>query len=219
MIFSTIQSPAFASPKSLASLFPLLVKNGATTIDVSSVGPYPISNSTYYQLLNYCINSGNQALDCNTDVVPHFYLFTINSTANNTFDWVNNCILVKNNIRTYSYPVMVDASGTVSCSPGPNDVIEAQLVACYQDPAQGALCSFATACFEGSNAQGRCTKDFPAGQPIHIQQGPPLGQCGLINTPDSNYNSSTCSCNANFTPMNVTTMPTGISPGNLVEPP
>ncbi len=188
--------------KSISTLFPSTSNPIFSSIDVSVSTPRTLADNYFIKLSN-CINSTNKAMGCVPSTSAFFYQFS--TDPKDTFGWVNNCTIVKNNQRTYKSPITINsAANTISCSPGPNEIIESHVAVCYQK-ASGAYCSLATACFEGANMPGQCTKDFPAQELFLVQPGgliaanpnstPP---CGITSsdTTDPDFNFTTCSCGA-----------------------
>ncbi len=174
--------------KSLDTLFPGLVNYEATALQVL---PITDTNSVYPGLLrcrddiSYCDPNGGATFH---QITP----MPTNGIASDTFDFVNRCVLVKMNQKIIQAPITINIAGvgnnTFSCAiTSPNDVVEAQLVACYQR-ADGAHCALATACFEGTNALGRCPKDYPAApSSTHLDflVPGPTAPSGTIATPQT----------------------------------
>lgn len=146
-------SQSYSGDKNLSALFP-----GIASIDVSGLKDL---SSPEYQSLIQCQNSADKAADCDPTGTAHFYLFTPTVTdLYGSFDIANRCILVHQSLREVRSPVVIDpVARTVTCAAAPNEVVTANLVICYERAA-GSFCNLSTACFEGDNTKGRCTKDF-----------------------------------------------------------
>lgn len=161
LVFLLSGSTAFASPKNITNLFPALPNLDKTKI-------YDRNSPEYHQLL-ICKGATDKAANCNAAGVPRFYDLSSSAEVNDTFDLINRCIGFKSMLR-YPRSAAVGNSGqivitanTIDCpNLDPNEVAAAQLVICYESTS-GVQCNFATACFEGSLAQGLCTKDYWGG--------------------------------------------------------
>jgi hypothetical protein len=152
--FGSARAAETVVTKPLAGLFPSL-----TTIDSSAL--YDLSSTAYKDFVK-CQVSTNKAVDCPAVALGPgmFFRFSNSPTVDDSYDYVNRCVSVRTTARVLKGAITL-AGGNVSCSVGDEEVVEAQLVACYTRP-NGTFCSLAVACFAGPKALGECTKDYVA---------------------------------------------------------
>lgn len=159
-------SSAFAEVKEILALFP----DPMLSVDTTKI--YDRTSPEYMDFMN-CQNSIDKKANCKT--MGGGYLFDLRQAGSkkvdDTFDYVNRCVGMRGpkryakDLKPDGTPsgngVVLSTTGVTCSGIEPDEVVSLQLVACYERET-GAYCSFATACFEGTEAKGQCTKDYPA---------------------------------------------------------
>ncbi|MBS1961693.1 MAG: hypothetical protein JST04_05725 [Bdellovibrionales bacterium] len=148
-----------AAEKSVGALFP---DQAAIPIDDADTRDMQIGND-YGHFIQCAIAKTVAA--CDATKPAHFYRFAKAANNEDSYNLMNRCLTVlpSGDRIAHGWVVLNTTNHTVSCSPGPNEIQQAQIALCYEvgGATPGAFCSLATACFAGENAYDRCPRDVP----------------------------------------------------------
>jgi hypothetical protein len=120
---------------------------------------YPKS-SPQYGAFQYCQAAKDKNASCESESMAYFFDLSSSDRTSDAFDMLNRCISLSFGKRVLKGLIQITSEG-ISCEAVGDEIVMAQVAACYQR-STGAFCRFATLCFEGDRAQGRCTRDYPA---------------------------------------------------------
>lgn len=151
--------PARAAEKSIAILFP-----DFAAIPIDDADTRDMTIATDYGHFVQCAIAKTGAA-CDPSRSAHFYRFAKPGNNEDSYNLMNRCLTVlpSGDRVANGWIVLNGATHTVSCSPGPNEVQQAQIALCNEvgGATPGASCSLATACFAGENVYDRCPRDVP----------------------------------------------------------
>lgn len=169
LIFPLLPLSALAgggAPILLSAVFPALS-------NIVYAAPQARTTPEYVHFHGTCMPSTSPSADC-TAVGERFYDLSLNAppSIEDTFDQLNRCIEMQAGRTTYlGVPTINPATRTVQCVPtDPSAVAYAHLALCYER-ASGPMCSYATVCFEGTKASGKCTRNYVAIE-VAVPHGP-----------------------------------------------
>lgn len=150
-----VSPSAEAAPKLIANLFP-----DQSAIPIDDADTRDLKVATDYEHFVQCAITKT----CDPTLPAHFYRFEKAGNNEDSYNLMNRCLTVlpSGDRIARGWVVLDGANHTVACSPGPDEIQQAQIALCYEvgGGTPGAFCSLATTCFAGANVYDRCPHDF-----------------------------------------------------------